>query len=60
MRKKHVRNLTAGCAAFMAAAFVVSAGFPKQHLQMKQTKLPLYMEALTIHASTRQWMSTAK
>ena len=29
MRKKHVRNLTAGCAAFMAAAFVVSAGFSK-------------------------------
>ena len=47
MRKKHVRNLTAGCAAFMAAAFVVSAGFSN-------------MEALTIHALTRQWMSTAK
>ncbi len=29
MRKKHVRNLTAGCAAFMAAAFVFSAGFSK-------------------------------
>ena len=29
MRKKHVRNLTAGCAAVMAAAFVVSAGFSK-------------------------------
>ena len=29
MRKKHVRNLTAGCAAFMASAFVFSAGFSK-------------------------------
>ena len=29
MRKTYVRNLTAGCAAFMAAALVFSAGFSK-------------------------------
>ena len=60
MRKKHVRNLTAGCAAFMAAAFVFSAGFSKTAFADEADKLHLYMEALTIHALTRQWMSTAK
>ena len=29
MRKTYVRNLTAGCAAFMAAALIFSAGFSK-------------------------------
>ena len=46
MRKKHVRNLTAGCAAFMAAAFVFSAGFSKTAFALPASKVALVSEEL--------------
>ena len=41
MRKKHVRNLTAGCAALWRQHLYFQQAFQKQHLQTKQTKSTL-------------------